>query len=86
MLTLRYNPATLRFECCEDNVIYPLTSGTKFNLYCDDEDIVVAGRIEHHNVNGYYFIDTQGYVTYLYSGMLGTLDWVSLVLSIIDER
>ena len=87
MLTLRYNPATLRYDCYNGNeYVVTLTCGSRFNLYCDDEDVFVAGRIEHHNINGYYFICHEGYVTYLCNGMLGTLDWVSFILSIIDER
>ena len=75
MLTIKYNPASERFDCYKDkHIVHPLTCGTRFNLYCDDEDIFVAGRIEHHNTNGYYFICHEGYVTYLYSGMQGTLD------------
>ena len=50
-----------------------LTSGTKFNLYCDDEEIIVAGSIEHHSTHGYYFVDDNGYVMHLYSGLKGTL-------------
>jgi len=74
MLILKYNPATLRYDCYENNeYVATLTSGTKFNLYCEDEDKVAKGRIEHHNEHGYYFIDSEGYVTYLYHGMLGTL-------------
>jgi len=74
MLTLRYNPATLRYDCYESNeYVITLSCGTKFNLYCDDEEVLVSGTIEHHNTNGYYFICEQGYVTYLHSGMLGTL-------------
>lgn len=74
MLTLKYNPATERFDCYEDkHIVHTLTCGTRFNLYCYDEDVMVAGRIEHHNTNGYYFICHEGYVTYLYNGMLGTL-------------
>lgn len=75
MLTLRYNPASMRFDCYKGSkYITTLTCGTRFNLYCDDEDIFVAGRIEHHNTNGYYFIDDKEYVTYLYSGMQGILE------------
>jgi len=74
MITLRYNPATLRYDCYKDiHVVHTLTCGTTFNLYCDDEGILVAGRIEHHNVNGYYFICDEGYVTYLYNGMQGSI-------------
>ena len=74
MLTLKYNPASERFDCHKGSeYLTTLTSGTKFNLYCDDEDILVAGRIEYHNVNGYYFICHDGFVTYLYNGMIGTL-------------
>ena len=74
MLALRYNPASERYDCYKGIYnVYTLTCGPRFNLYCDDEDILVAGRIEHHNVNGYYFICDEGYVTYLYNGMLGTL-------------
>lgn len=75
MLTLRHNPATLRFNCYKGHsIITTLTCGTKFNLYSDDEDMLVKGKIEYHNVNGYYFIDNEGYITYLHNGMLGTLD------------
>lgn len=64
MLTVRHNPATLKFDCYKGQSIIPtLTCGTRFNL-CDDEDIFVAGRIEYHNVNGYYFICGEGFVTY----------------------
>lgn len=74
MLTLRYNPASMRYDCYKDkHIVYTLTCGTRFNLYCDDEDIVVAGRIESYNVNGYYCICHDGFVTYLYNGMIGTL-------------
>ena len=74
MLTLRYNPATSRYDCYKgEHIVYTLKCGTRFNLYCDDEDMLVAGRIEYNN-NGYYFIDKQGYVTYLYNGIQGTLD------------
>lgn len=75
MLTLRYNPASMRYDCCKgEHIVHTLTCGTRFNLYCDDEDILVAGRIEHHNTNGYYFICDEGYVTYLFNGMQGILD------------
>lgn len=74
MLNLRYNPATGRFDCYENGrCVDTLICGTRFNLYCDDEDILVAGRIEHHNINGYYFIDDDGFVNYLYNGMQGAL-------------
>ena len=74
MLALRYNPASERYDCYKDKyIVHTLTCGTRFNLYCDDEVILVAGRIEHHNVNGYYFICDEGYITYLYNEMLGTL-------------
>ena len=75
MLTLKYNPASERFDLYSKSgkQIATLTCGTRFNLYCDDEDVLVAGRIEHHNVNGYYFICDEGFVTYLYNGMLGVL-------------
>ena len=62
-----------RFYCYKDNIIVTLTSGTKFNLYCDDEEIIVAGSIEHHSTHGYYFVDDNGYVMHLYSGLKGTL-------------
>ena len=53
MLTLRYNPATERYDCHENGeCVSTLTCGSRFNLYCDDEEVVVAGRIEHHNTNG----------------------------------
>ena len=74
MLALRYNPASERFDCYENSeCVATLTCGTRFNLYADDEDITVAGRIEHHNINGYYFICDEGCVTYLYDGMQGAL-------------
>lgn len=75
MLTLRYNPATSRYDCYKgEHIVHILTCGSRFNLYSDDEGTLVAGKIEYHNNNGYYFIDTQGYVTYLYNGIQGTLD------------
>lgn len=74
MLILKYNPASERFDCYEGNeYVTTLTCGTRFNLYSDDEDMLVAGTIEHDNVNGYYFIDNEGYVTYLYEGMQGNI-------------
>ena len=74
MLTLRYNPSTERYDCYKDSkYITTLACGSRCNLYLDDEGIFVAGRIEHHNTNGYYFICHEGYVTYLYSGLKGTL-------------
>ncbi len=60
MLTLKYNPASERFDCYENGeYIAILTCGTRFNLYCDDEDIILEGRIEYHNTNGYYFIGAE---------------------------
>lgn len=74
MVTLKYNPTTERFDCYKGSKhITTLTCGIKFNLYCDDEDRFVVGRIEHHNTNGYYFICEDRYVMYLYNGMIGTL-------------
>ena len=74
MYALRYNPVTERFDCYKGSkYITTLTCGTRFNLYCDDEDVFVAGRIEHHSTHGYYFICDEGDVTYLYSGLKGTL-------------
>ena len=74
MYALRYNPASMRYDCYKGSkYITTLTCGSRFNLYSDDEDILVAGRIDYHNINGYYFICHEGYVTYLYNGMLGTL-------------
>ena len=64
----------MRYDCYENGeYMATLTCSTKFILYCDDEDILVAGRIEHHNINGYYFIDDDGFVNYLYNGMQGAL-------------
>ena len=78
MLTLKYNPASMRYDCYENgDCMDTLTCGSGFNLYCDDEDTFVVWRIEYHNVNGYYHICKDGYVTYLYNGMQGTLSWVS---------
>lgn len=74
MLTLKYNPDSMRFDCYENGeYVHTLTCGTKFNLYADDEGVFVTGRIEYHNLNGYYFICCEGYVTYLYNGMKGTI-------------
>lgn len=45
MLTLRYNPASKRFDCyCKGEFIQTLTCGIKFNPYCDKEGLVVAGK------------------------------------------
>ena len=50
MLTLKYNPASMRYDCYENgDYMDTLTCGSRFNLYCDDEDTFVVGRIEHHN-------------------------------------
>ncbi len=74
MLTLRYNPASMRYDCYENgDYVDTFTCGTRFNLYVMMRILFVAGRIEHHNANGYYFRCHEGYVTYLYSGMQGTL-------------
>ena len=33
MLTLRYNPASMRYDCYKDkHIVYTLTCGTRFNL------------------------------------------------------
>lgn len=81
MLTLRYNPATSRYDCYKgEHIVHTLTRSSRFNIYCDDEDVFVAGRIEHHNINGYYFICHEGYVTYLYNGMQGILSCVSFFI------
>ena len=75
MLTLRYNHASERYDCYKGSkYITTLTCGSRFNLYCDDEDVLVEGRIEYHNVNGYYFICEDGFVTCLYNGLQGGLD------------
>lgn len=82
MLTLRYNPATERFDCyANSEYVATLTCGTKFNLYSDDEEIIVAGGIGHHLTHGYYFVDDNGCVMYLYSELKGTLNWVSFIIS-----
>ena len=74
MLTLRFSLASERFDCHKNfEYVTTLTCDIIFNIYIDDEDISVAGRIEHHNANIYYFICHEGHVTYLYNGMLGTL-------------
>ncbi|CUP53811.1 Uncharacterised protein [Turicibacter sanguinis] len=74
MLTLKYNPASERFDCYENGkCVATLTCGTRFNLYCDDEDVLVAGRIEYHSTHRYYFICHDEYVMYLYNGLQGTL-------------
>lgn len=74
MLTLRYNPASKRYDCYEDGkYVVTLMCGSRFNLYCDDEDTFVVGSIEYHNVNGYYFICDEGYVMYLHDEMIGTI-------------
>ena len=74
MLTLRYNPATERYDCYKDeHIVYTLTCGTRFNLYCNDEGTLVAGKIEHHNNNGYYFIDNEINIMYLTNGLQGIL-------------
>ena len=47
----------MRYDCYENGeYMATLTCSTKFILYCDDEDILVAGRIEYPNTSGYYFI------------------------------
>lgn len=75
MLILKYNPASGRFDCYKGSkYITTLTCGSKFNLYCDDEDRLVAGTIEHHSIHGYYFIDDGGIsIIYLHNGIQGTL-------------
>ena len=75
MLTLKYNPVSYRYDLhsLKGKQMHNLACGSRCNLYLDDEGIFVAGRIEHHNTNGYYFICHEGYVTYLYNGMQGTL-------------
>lgn len=78
MLTLKYNPATMRFDCYKGaHRVNILSCGMIFNLYVDDEEVLVAGRIEHYSTNGYYFICKDGYVIYLYNGMLGALGGLS---------
>ena len=82
MLTLRFSRTSERFDCYKNgDYVSMWTCSVRFNLYYDDEYIPVAGRIEHHNVNRYYFICHEGYATYLYNGMLGTLSWVSFCYS-----
>lgn len=73
MMNLRYNHVARRFDCCKDSkYITTHTCGTRFNLYCYNEDIFVVGRIEYHNLNGYYFIgDDNASVVYLYDGLKG---------------
>lgn len=74
MLTLRYNPATSRYDCYKgEHIVYTLTCGSRFNLYSDDEGTLVAGKIEHHNNNGYYFIDNEINIMYLTNGLQGIL-------------
>ncbi len=75
MLTLKYNPASMRYDCYKGSkYITTLTCGTRFNLYCDDEGMLVAGRIEYHSIYGDYFIgDDEISIMYLYSGLEGVL-------------
>ncbi len=43
MLTLKYNPASMRYDCYENgDCMDTLTCGSGFNLYCDDEDTFVV--------------------------------------------
>ncbi len=73
MLTLRYNPSSCRYDCYDKcHKIETLTCSSRFNLYCEDEDVIVAGRIEHNNTYGYYFIgDDEITLLYLYDGLQG---------------
>lgn len=75
MLTLRYNPATSRYDCYKGkHIVHTLTCGSRFNLYFDDEDMLVVGRIEYHSTYGYYWIgDDEIGVMYLSNGLQGTL-------------
>ena len=74
MLTLRYNPATSRYDYYKgEHIVHTIICSSRFNIYCGDEGTLVAGRIEYHNINGYYFIDDKEYVTHLYNGIQGTL-------------
>lgn len=73
MVTLKLNEKTGRFDCYHKGErIKTLTCGDRFTLYCDDEDCFTEGKIEC-NSNGYYFTWEDGYLTYLYNGMTGTL-------------
>ncbi len=77
MLTLRYNPASCRYDLLSKNgkQMHTLTCGSRFNLYDDECNELVAGRIEHNNTYGYYFLgDDEITVLYLYNGLQGGLD------------
>ena len=52
MLTLRYNPASERYDCYDNGeYVSTLTCGTRFNLYADDEDIFVLSTDLPNNQN-----------------------------------
>lgn len=72
---LKLNNETGRYDCYKvltDQYVHTLTSGNPFMLIPDDEDLEVAGRIEHDSTYGYYWIDSEDFTRQkLENGMKG---------------
>ena len=59
---LKKNQETGRFECYNgltDEYMQTLNCGNPFMLIPEDEDLEIPGRIEYHNIDGYYWIDSE---------------------------
>lgn len=64
-----------RFDCFNaltDEYIQTLTCGNPFMLIAEDEDLEIPGRIEYHNTDGYYWVDSEDFTRQqLENGMRG---------------
>ena len=59
---LKKNQETGRFECYNgltDEYMQTLNCGNPFMLIPEDEDLEIPGRIESHNIDGYYWMDSE---------------------------
>lgn len=72
---LKFNDEIKRFDCYNaltDEYIHTLICGNPFMLIPEDEDLEIPGRIEYHNVHGYYWTDSEDFTFQkLENGMRG---------------
>ncbi len=59
---LQINSSSNEYNCyhaVSNKFIQTLIAGDSFILISDEDDEEIAGRIEYHSLNGYYWIDSE---------------------------